>query len=62
MEMEPVDYVVKVLKMKKNAKIEIILREEKLQDVVEEVSRTLFTNFAIILYVSDVGVLRTEKF
>ena len=62
MEMEPVDYVVKVLKMKKNAKIEIILREEKLQDVVEEVSRTLFANFAIILYVSDVGVLRTEKF
>ena len=49
-------------KNEKNAKIEIILREEKLQDVVEEVSRTLFANFAIILYVSDVGVLRTEKF
>ncbi|MDC0928090.1 hypothetical protein OAQ30_03600 [Nitrosopumilus sp.] len=46
----------------KNVKIEIILREEKLQDIVEEVSRTLFANFAIVLYVSDVGVLRTEKF
>ena len=46
----------------KNVKIEIILREEKLQDIVEEVSRTLFANFAVVLYVSDVGVLRPEKF
>ena len=38
------------------------MREEKLQDVVEEISRTLFANFAIVLYVSDVGVVRTEKF
>jgi len=38
------------------------LREEKLQDVVEEISRILFANFAIVLYVSDVGVVRTEKF
>ena len=38
------------------------MREEKLQDVVEEISRTLFANFAIVLYVSDVGILRTEKF
>jgi nitrogen regulatory protein PII len=50
------------LQNEKNIKIEIILREEKLQDIVEEVSRTLFANFAIVLYVSDVGVLRTEKF
>ncbi|MEO2220305.1 MAG: hypothetical protein ABGW55_01940 [Nitrosopumilus sp.] len=50
------------LQNEKNVKIEIILREEKLQDIVEEVSRTLFANFAIVLYVSDVGVLRTEKF
>ena len=50
------------LQNEKNVKIEIILREEKLQDVVEEVSRTLFANFAIVLYVLDVGVLRTEKF
>ena len=46
----------------KNVKVEVILREEKLPDVVEEISRTLFANFAIILYVSDVGILRTEKF
>ena len=50
------------LQNEKNVKIEIILREAKLQDIVEEVSRTLFANFAIVLYVSDVGVLRTEKF
>ncbi|MCS5527881.1 MAG: hypothetical protein NZ747_01240 [Nitrosopumilus sp.] len=50
------------LQNEKNVKIEIILREEKLQDIVEEVSRTLFANFAMVLYVSDVGVLRTEKF
>ncbi len=49
-------------KNEKNVKIEIILREAKLQDIVEEVSRTMFANFAIVLYVSDVGVLRTEKF
>ena len=46
----------------KNVKVEVIMREEKLQDVVEEISRTLFANFAIVLYVSDVGVLRPEKF
>ena len=50
------------LKTEKNVKVEVILREEKLPDVVEEISRTLFANFAIILYVSDVGILRTEKF
>jgi len=38
------------------------MREEKLQDVVEEISRTLFANYAIVLYVTDVGVLRPEKF
>ena len=50
------------LKNEKNVKIEVIMREEKLQDVVEEVSRTMFANFAIVLYVCDVGVVRTEKF
>ncbi len=50
------------LKNEKNVKVEVIMREEKLQDVVEEISRTLFANFAIVLYVSDVGVLRPEKF
>ena len=50
------------LKNEKNVKVEVIMREEKLQDIVEEISRTLFANFAIVLYVSDVGVVRTEKF
>ena len=49
-------------KNEKNIKIEVIMREEKLQDVAEEISRTQFANFAIVLYVSDVGVLRPEKF
>ncbi|MDX1596552.1 MAG: hypothetical protein R3327_06380 [Nitrosopumilaceae archaeon] len=46
----------------KNVKVEVVLREEPLQAIVEEISRTLFSNFAIILYVSDVSVVRTEKF
>ena len=50
------------LKNEKNVKVEVIMQEEKLQDVIEEIARTLFTNFAIVLYVSDVSVLRTEKF
>lgn len=50
------------LKNEKNVKVEVIIQENTLQDVVEEIARTLFTNFAIVLYVSDVGVLRTEKF
>jgi len=50
------------LNNEKNVKVEVIMQEEKLQDVVEEISRILFANFGIILYVSDVGVIRTEKF
>jgi nitrogen regulatory protein PII len=50
------------LKNEKNVKVEVIMQEGKLQDVVEEISRTLFANFALVLYVSDVGVIRTEKF
>jgi nitrogen regulatory protein PII len=50
------------LKNEKNIKVEVIMQEGKLQDVVEEISRTLFANFALVLYVSDVGVIRTEKF
>ena len=49
-------------KNEKNVKVEIIMREDKLSDIVEEISRTMFANFAIVLYVSDVGVVRTEKF
>lgn len=50
------------LQTEKNVKVEVIMREEKLSDVIEEISRTLFADFAIVLYVSDVGVVRTEKF
>ncbi len=50
------------LKNEKNVKVEVIMQENTLQDVVEEIARTLFTNFAIVLYVSEIGVLRTEKF
>jgi len=49
-------------KNEKNVKVEVIVRVEKLHDVVEEISRTLFANFAMVLYVSDVSVVRTEKF
>ncbi len=50
------------LKNERNVKVEAIMREESLSGVVEEISRTLFANFAVVLYVSDVGVLRPEKF
>jgi|TARA_B110001454_G_scaffold82374_1_gene79189 nitrogen regulatory protein PII len=50
------------LQTEKNVKIEIIMRQEKLSDVIEEISRTMFADFALVLYVCDVGVVRTEKF
>ena len=46
----------------KNVKIEVILQEAKLSDVLEEIARTLFSDYTIITYVSDVGVVRAEKF
>lgn len=50
------------LKNEKNVKIEIISMEAKLKDIVEEITRSLFSDFAIIVYLSDVQVLRPEKF
>ncbi|MBA4718067.1 MAG: hypothetical protein HRO68_02780 [Nitrosopumilus sp.] len=50
------------LKNEKNVKVEVIMRKDKLSDIVEEISRTMFANFALVLYVSDVSVVRTEKF
>ncbi len=50
------------LQTEKNVKVEVIMREDKLSDVVEEISRTLFADFALVLYVSDISVVRTEKF
>lgn len=52
----------KGFKNEKNVKIEIVLHEDRLQDVVEEIARTMFSNYAIILYVGDIKVLRPEKF
>ncbi len=46
----------------KNVKIEVVLGERKLQDIVEEIARTLFSDFTIIVYVNDIGVVRPEKF
>lgn len=50
------------LKNEKNVKIEIISTEARLKDIVEEITRSLFSDFAIIVYLSDVQVLRPEKF
>ncbi|MCA9811409.1 MAG: hypothetical protein KC483_00920 [Nitrosarchaeum sp.] len=50
------------LENEKNIKVEVVISEEKLHDVVEEIARTMFTDFAIMLYVSEIGILRTEKF
>ena len=50
------------IQAEKNVKVEVIMREEKLSAVIEDISRTLFPDFTITLYVSDVGVVRTEKF
>jgi nitrogen regulatory protein PII len=49
-------------KNEKNLKIEIISTEARLKDVMEEITRSLFSDFAIIVYLSDVQVLRPEKF
>lgn len=46
----------------KNTKIEVILDENTCNDILEEIARTMFSDFVIILYVSDVGVVRSEKF
>lgn len=46
----------------KNVKIEIVLTEESAEKIIEEVSRTLFADYAIILYLADVQVARIEKF
>ena len=56
------DSIVKEIHKDPEHFVDVVMREEKLSGVVEDISRTLFPDFAIILYVSDVGVVRTEKF
>ncbi len=51
-----------LLPEEKNVKIEIVLTEKSMVDIIEEISRTMFADYAIILYVSDVQVARIEKF
>lgn len=46
----------------KNVKIEVLMSKDKLENIVEEIMRTMFSDFAIILYVGDVKVIRSEKF
>ena len=46
----------------KNVKIEVLLSNDKLESIVEEIMRTMFSDFAIILYVRDAKVIRAEKF
>jgi nitrogen regulatory protein PII len=46
----------------KNVKIEIVLTEQSAEKIIEAVSRTLFSDYAIIVYLSDVQVARMEKF
>lgn len=46
----------------KNIKIEIVLTKESAEKIVEEISRTLFSDYALILYLTDVQVARIEKF
>ncbi|HEY8110761.1 MAG TPA: hypothetical protein VIG05_07840, partial [Candidatus Nitrosotenuis sp.] len=46
----------------KNVKIEVLLNNDKLENIVEEITRTMFSDFAIILYVGDTKVIRSEKF
>lgn len=50
------------LQNEKNIKFEVILQEEKLYRILEEIARTLFSDYAIVTYVNDVGVIRIEKF
>jgi nitrogen regulatory protein PII len=45
-----------------NIKVEIILKRETAENIIEEISRKLFADYTIILYQSDVKVARTEKF
>ncbi len=50
------------LQDEKNIKIEAVMSKDTLEKVVEEIARTLFSDFTIIIYVSDVKVVRAEKF
>lgn len=46
----------------KNVMIKVGVTEQSAEKIVEEISRTLFSDYAIIVYLSDVQVARMEKF
>lgn len=50
------------LREERNVKIEAVMREEIVSGIVEEISRTMFADYALVLYVTDAGVVRMEKF
>jgi len=50
------------LQDEKNIKIEVVLSADKLDGIAEEIARTLFSDFTIILYAGDVKIVRMEKF
>jgi nitrogen regulatory protein PII len=52
----------KGFKNEKNVKIETILTEKTAEKIIEDILSTLISDFAIIFYLSDVQVARTEKF
>ena len=46
----------------KNVKIEILCDDEKAKIICDSISEKFFENYAIIVYLSDVTVLRPDKF
>ncbi len=52
----------KGLKDEKNVKIETVLTEKTAEKIIEDILSTLISDFAIIFYMSDIQVARTEKF
>lgn len=52
----------KGFKNEKNVKIETILTQKTAEKVIEAILSTLISDFAIIFYLNDVQVARTEKF
>ncbi len=49
-------------KNEKNVKIEVILRETTAEKIIEDILSKLISDFAVIFYMSDVQVARSEKF
>jgi len=46
----------------KNLKIEIILRQETAEKIIEDIIKTLFSDYSLVFYMTDIKVARTEKF